>query len=150
MKIKAQEKSDESGISPEQAAEFRKEYDSLLVLAARGYRQPPAEYAGKGYNLFKKLRGEKEHELRFLDNPMIDCHNNVPERLARRFKTGLRAQGSFREGPESQVHNRSTQYRCDCLSFIETTKMQGEDVWKQVREVFRRSLPKKEKTARAV
>lgn len=149
--IKAQEKSDESGISPEQAAEFRKEYDSLLVLAAREYYDnPPAEYAGKGYNLFKKLRDEKEHELRFLDNPMIDCHNNVSERLARRFKTGLRAQGSFREGPESQVHNRSTQYRCDCLSFIETTKMQGGDVWKQVREVFRRPMPKKEKTARAV
>ena len=74
---------------------------------------------------------------------MIDCHNNVSERLARRFKTGLRAQVSFREGTESQVHNRSTMYRCDCLSFIEITKMQGRDVWKQVREVFRGPMPKK-------
>lgn len=120
-----------------------------LELAAREYEDnPPPVYARKGYNLFLKLRDQKEHELRFLDNPDVDCTNNVSERLARSFKTGLRAQGTFREGPNSREHNRSMRYRCDSLSDIETTRMQGGNVWQRAREVFKR--PKVKKTVVAV
>ena len=131
------------GASEEVKKDLRGEYDELLRLAAREYHdRPPSTYARKGYNLFVKLRDQKEHELRFLDNPGVDSTNNVSERLGRSFKMGLRAQGTFREGPGSKKHNRSTQYRCDSLSDIETTKMQGGNVWKRARAVFERKLVK--------
>lgn len=132
------------GIPAQTCSALRKEYDEVLALAAKEYYDiPPSTYAAKGYNLFVKLRDQKEHELRFLDNSGVDCTNNVSERLGRSFKTGLRAQGTFREGPESKEHNRSMQRRCDSLSDIETTKMQGGNVWRRVKEVFGRPMPPK-------
>lgn len=134
------------GIPAQTCSAFRKEYDGILALAAKEYYDiPPSTYAAKGYNLFVKLRDQKEHELRFLDNPGVDCTNNISERLGRSFKTGLRAQGTFREGPGSREHNRSMQHRCDSLSDIETTRMQGGNVWTRVKEVFGRPMPPKPK-----
>lgn len=130
------------GIPAQTSSALRKEYDGILALAAKEYYDiPPSTYAAKGYNLFVKLRDQKEHELRFLDNPGVDCTNNVSERLGRSFKTGLRAQGTFREGPGSKEHNRSMQHRCDSLSDIETTRMQGGNVLTRVKEVFGRPKP---------
>lgn len=137
--MKARSDSEDGNISSEKKTELRKEYDAFLQLAEKEYDdRPPSSYARKGYNLFVKLRDQKEHELRFLEHPEVDFTNNVSERLARSFKTGLRAQGTFREGPESKAHNRSMQNRCDSLSDLETTKMQGGNVWVRAREVFKR------------
>ena len=141
--MKAQTDQQEGGIPAEVKSALVQEYDDLLRLAAKEYYdRPPSSYAQKGYNLFIKLRDQKEHELRFLDNPMVDASNNVSERLGRAFKTGLRAQGTFREGPESKEHNRSMQYRCDSLGDIETTKMRGGNVWQRARDVFKRAVVK--------
>ena len=138
--MKARSESTDEKVSSEKKAEFKKEYDEILQLAEKEYDDtPPSVYARKGYNLFVKLRDQKEHELRFLEHPEVDFTNNVSERLARSFKGGLRSQGTFREGPKSEEHNRSMQYRCDSLSDLETTRMQGGNVWTRAREVFKRS-----------
>ena len=142
--IKAWQDAEDRKVPKETADALEKEYDELLALAAQEYYDcPPSSYAQKGYNLFVKLRDQKEHELRFLRDSRVDFCNNVSERFGRSFKTGLNAKGTFREGPESKIHNRSMQFHCDSLSDIETTRAQGGNVWTRAREVFKRKLNKR-------
>ena len=127
-------------LSEEQVADFEKRYEEILDLADKEYYgNPPSQYYRKGFNLSKEFKKYKESILRFLKDPKVDFTNNVSERGCRKPKRHLAVSGTFRGKT-----NRSGEEYCDAMGVIQAIRARGGNVHDELREIFRRPMPKKE------
>lgn len=109
--------------STERISEIRSTYDRILDTAASEYRQKsPSGYYRNGKNLSKRLAEYKDAHLYFLEHPEVAYTNNLAERSLRKIKRKMKQAVTFRS-KDTAVH------LCNCMSVIETGKLQGADIF---------------------
>lgn len=106
------------------------EYDETMDTAQKEYEyEPPNEYFMDGYNLYKRMSGDKSRYVLFLTDASVEPDNNLAERYARKFK-----------GKNAQVMCFRSQDGvdrfCDGLSITESIKSRGEDLYPEVAKRF--------------
>lgn len=113
-------------------AGYERRYDRIVKLAEQEYAaHPPTKYYREGYNLFVRLRDFKEHELLFLHDKRVPSNNSLAERLARVFKRKQKQVMVFRS-------DDGLSYLCESLGTIHSLRMQGQNVYMKVSEIFDR------------
>jgi len=76
-----------STADPAKVAEYENRYDVIMQTAEREYTdEPPGKYYKDGYNLFKRMKEEKEKYLLFLHDTRVPATNNLAERCLRTYK----------------------------------------------------------------
>lgn len=111
---------------------FLAEYDSIIAKAQEEYDYiPPTKYYMEGYNLFVRMRDNKEDYVLFLRDPSVPPTNNLVERYARVVKR-----------KDHQIITRRSQdyagYYCDGLTAMHSVKAKGCSVFKEISEIFNR------------
>lgn len=105
-------------------------YDELLVLGTQEYGDhPPNRYYRDGMNLLKRMIGFRDSHLYFLRHPEIDYTNNFAERELRKFKRKQHQAVTFRS-------SENVGYLCDCMSVIETGRLQGANIFDLAKASF--------------
>lgn len=114
---------DYCNVSIDKTSEIRSTYDRILDTAASEYRQKsPSGYYRNGKNLSKRLAEYKDAHLYFLEHPEVAYTNNLAERSLRKIKRKMKQAVTFRS-KDTAVH------LCNCMSVIETGKLQGADIF---------------------
>lgn len=115
--------------------ELEAEYDRILDQAEEEYEQnPPSDYYRKGYNLFRKLREYKEHELLFLHDKRVPADNSFSERLARVFKRKQKQAITLRS-------QESLCRICDGLSIVYLLRSKEGNVYQEIVDIYERRRP---------
>lgn len=110
--------------------EIEEEYDRILHTADLEYNaNPPGKYYRDGYNLFCRLKEYKHNHLLFLRHPEIDYTNNLSERALRKFKRKFKQVVTFRS-------TESVEMLCNCLSILETGRLQGKSLFDVARNAY--------------
>lgn len=119
---------------PESVDGFLREYDGIMLTAQKEYEdEPPNEYFMDGYNLWKRMSGDKDRYVLFLKDTSVEPDNNLAERCARKFKRKSAQVMCFRS--QSGV-NRF----CDGLSITESIKTRGENLYHAVSQRFNKGI----------
>lgn len=109
---------------------YEKGYDELLTLGTQEYKDhPPNRYYRDGFNLLKRLIEYRDSHLYFLRHPEIEYTNNFAERQLRKFKRKQHQAVTFRSAD-------SVGLLCDCLSVIETGRLQGANIFELAISAF--------------
>ena len=117
-------------LSGDEISNIEAAYDKILGLAQLEYlNNPPNNYYPDGYNLFKRLEKYKHNHLLFLYHPDLEYTNNLAERALRKVKRKLKQAVTFRS-------IQSISDLCDCLSIIETKKLQEQNLFQMAEEIF--------------
>lgn len=108
------------------------EYDTIIAKAQEEYDYvPPTKYYMEGYNLFVRMRDDKEDYVLFLRDPSVPPTNNLVERYARVVKR-----------KDHQIITRRSQdyaeYYCDGLTMMYSIKSKGGSVFKEISKIFDR------------
>ena len=108
------------------------EYDAIIAKAQEEYDYvPPTKYYMEGYNLFVRMRDDKEDYVLFLRDPSVPPTNNLVERYARVVKR-----------KDHQIITRRSQdyaeYYCDGLTMMYSIKSKGGSVFKEISKIFDR------------
>lgn len=123
-------KTNDRKFSEDRIREIEKQYHRILNVGQKEYfDQPPRKYYPDGYNLFKRMRKFAANHLLFIHHPEIDYTNNIAERALRKFKRKFKQAVTFRS-------SESVQYLCDCISIIETQRLQGANIYRSVCSAF--------------
>lgn len=117
-------------LSEQRITELEDEYVRILWCADREYSlHPPNKYYPDGYNLYLRMKDLKHNHLLFLSHPEIEYTNNISERALRKFKRKFKQAVTFR-------CNDSVEALCNCMSVIETRRLQGCNVFNISKEIF--------------
>ncbi len=117
-------------LSPERITAIEEEYDLILRTADNEYcKHSPRKYYRDGFNLFLRMQKYRDNHLLFLHHPEIEYTNNLSERALRKFKRKFRQAVTFR-------CNKSVEDLCNCMSIIETRRLQGCDIFTTTKEIF--------------
>ncbi|MCD8211693.1 MAG: transposase [Oscillospiraceae bacterium] len=117
--------------SKDEAKKFEAEYDSILKVAEKEYKEhPPRDIFKKGENLYNRML-EKESLLRFLYDLNVPPTNNICEQGARKVKIKLSVAKCFQSFAGLDLF-------CRCLTILESTKLSGGNLYEKVKEVFAR------------
>lgn len=123
-------KGNRNGLSEEIISGIEHQYDAILKSGEQEYlKHPPNKYYLDGQNLLKRMILYRNNHLLFLHHPEIDYTNNLSERALRKFKRKLRQVVTFRS-------NTSVENLCNCISILETRRLQGTNIYKTSREAF--------------
>ena len=125
-------------LSPATVSKFEEEYDSILETAEKEYAdEPPGDYYREGYNLYLRLKKYKKNELLFLhDKRRVPANNSLCERLTRVYKRKQRQAVTLRS-------QENLCYICDSLSIVLLLRSNGENVCKEIAEIYGRERPPK-------
>lgn len=117
-------------LSEEQIISYERTYDDILDTGQKEYTDhPPNKYYPDGYNLLKRMTEYRDSHLYFLRHPDVDYTNNIAERGLRKYKRKQSQAVTFRS-------NKSVDYLCNCMSIIETGKLQGRTAYDSARSAF--------------
>ena len=109
---------------------LKEQYFSILDIAEKEYlAHPPCKEFMEGFNLQKRLKEYADAHLLFLESPEVDHTNNISERCLRKFKRKQKQAVVFRSDSGSS-------YVCDALTIIETARLQHQNVFNVVYNVF--------------
>lgn len=117
----------------EKDTELLNRYDEIIKLAEKEYNyEPPEDSFRDGYNLFRRMKEDKDDYVLFLINKSISPNNNIAERYARVYKRKNIQAMCFRskEGVKSF---------CNSLSIIETLKNNDENLFIAVTDRFNKT-----------
>ena len=92
-------------------------------------QEAPSKYYVDGFNLCKRMLEYRESHLYFFSHPDVPYTNNLAERALRKFKQKQKAAVTFRS-------KNSVSYICDCMSVIETARLQGLNIFDVSRSAF--------------
>ena len=93
-------------------AEFESRYDEIIQTATKEYEDnPPDKYYRDGYNLYKRMREEKDKYLLFMYDARVPSTNNLAERLLRAYKRKQAQATVFRSFDQID-------YLCDGMSMM--------------------------------
>ena len=108
------------------------EYDDIIAKGQEEYDyEPPSKYYMEGYNLFCRMRDDKEEYVLFLRDPTVPPTNNLVERFARVVKRKAH-----------QVMTRRSQafaeYYCNALTVMYSLRSKEDNIFNQISEAFNR------------
>lgn len=116
----------------EKVTELVERYGKILERAKEEYEyEPPSEYFRDGYNLYRRMSGDREDYLLFLRDPSVPPTNNTAENAARKYKRKNAQAMCFRS-------EKGQSYYCDGLSVMESMKAGGEELYEGITERFSR------------
>lgn len=116
--------------NPKKVKALMDEYDSIIRLAGQEYEEtPPKPYFRDGFNLYKRMRDQKQDYVRFLQDIAVCPQNNVCERNARIVKRKGHQVITFRS-------KQGVEFFCDLLSVLQTCKAKGENMVDKATQVF--------------
>lgn len=117
-------------LTQDEISSYETGYDEILRIGDREYREhPPNKYYPDGRNLHLRMTKYRDNHLLFLRHPEIDYTNNLAERGLRKFKRKMKQAVTFRSA-------ESAKGLCNCMSFIQTQRIQGANLFRVSREVF--------------
>jgi len=109
---------------------YKNEYNRLLGVAGKEYREhPPTKYYKEGFNLAKRLKQYENNHLLFLTQENVPYTNNHSELLLRQVKRKVKQVGSYRS-------DESLSDFCGMLGVIETAKQNQQGIYKTLCHVY--------------
>ncbi len=119
-----------NNLTEEEISSYESSYDEILHIGEKEYLEhPPNKYYPDGRNLQLRMAKYRNNHLLFLRHPQIDYTNNLAERGLRKFKRKMKQAVTFRSAESAEA-------LCDCMSFIQTQRIQGANLFKISCEVF--------------
>ena len=114
---------------------FDHRYDEILELARAEFEyEPPGKYNREGYNLFLRLKTDKEDYLLFLYDRRVPPHNNEAERNGRVYKRKQHQVMAFRSFETFVAF-------CNGLTALSILKNSGKDLFRELSEIFNGNKP---------
>ena len=119
-----------NNLTEEEILSYESLYDEILRIGEMEYQEhPPNKYYPDGKNLYLRMTKYRDNHLLFLRHPEIDYTNNLAERGLRKFKRKMKQAVTFRSAESAEA-------LCNCMSFIQTQRIQGANLFKVSCEVF--------------
>lgn len=116
----------ESGFAPEQLERYRLRYEELLSAGEEENSRTKGRIAQREEKaLLKRLKKYKENHLLFLADFRIPYSNNMSEKDLRICKNRQKMAGGFRTASGRQMY-------CEIMSFIETVKRRGLNIFQSI------------------
>jgi hypothetical protein len=116
--------------NPQKVQALLDEYDEIIRLAGKEYdAAPPKPYFRDGFNLYKRMRDQKQDYVRFLKDTEACPQNNVCERNARIVKRKGHQVMTFRS-------KEGLKYFCDAMTVLQTLKTEGKNMVDEVSHAF--------------
>lgn len=113
-------------------AELVAQYDRILKIAEEEYKNnPPNKYFKDGYNLYKRMKEDKDDYLLFLYDKDVEPTNNLAERNARKVKRKMVVTTAYRSLKGLSLY-------CDGLSVIQTLSAEGKNLNEEITIIFNR------------
>lgn len=109
------------------------DYDAIIAKGQEEYDfEPPTKYYVEGYNLFCRLRDQKDAHVLFLRDTSVPPTNNLVERYARVVKRKAH-QVITRRSPDYAG------YYCDALTVMYSLRNKDGNIFNQISDIFNRS-----------
>lgn len=122
-------------LTEDEITKYERRYDAILSLGSTEYEQhPPNKYYPDGKNLQERMVKYRDNHLYFLRHPEVDYTNNLAERGLRKFKRKMKQSVTFRS-------TQSAEYLCNGMSYIQTQRQQGANLFKITVEAFQPAAP---------